>query len=71
MPELTSIRLGGSVFCGSEFICTKLFLQSGLLLFELGIDLPKLTTFIAEDEDGESFSGVRNVVLESSSSLLN
>ena len=46
-------------------------LQSGLLLFELGIDLPKLTTFITEDENGESFSGVRSVVLESVSSLLN
>ena len=69
MPELTSIYLGGSAFCGSEFICTKVLLQSGLLLFELGIDLPKLTTFIAEDEESDSFSEVRSVVLESSSFL--
>ena len=69
MPELTSIRLGGSVFCGSEFICTRLFLQSGLLLFELGIDLPKLTTFIVEGEESDSFSEVRSITLQSASSL--
>ena len=46
-------------------------LQSGLLLFELGIDLPKLTTFIAEDEESESFSEVQSVVLESASFLFN
>ena len=48
---------------------TKLLLQSGLLLFELEIDLPKLTTFIAEDEESGSFSNVRSIVLESASSL--
>ncbi|KAK8830671.1 hypothetical protein WA577_004399, partial [Blastocystis sp. JDR] len=32
-------------------------------------NLPKLTTFITEDENGESFSGVRSVVLENMPNL--
>ena len=70
LPELTSIRLGEHAFRFQERNdMSELIMRSSDDERKWWIDLPKLTSLTAEGEDSKSLCYVRNITLESDSSL--
>ena len=69
LSELTSIQLGDSAFQFKDDYSTELIMRSDDDERKWWIDLPKLTSLTTEGEESESLCWVRNITLESDSSL--